>query len=213
MPGACSRVTLIALEECGLDYEERGVALLQGAQRDPTYLALNPKGKVPTLVVDGSVITESPVILNYLAKRQPGAGLLPTTGDPVVDLKGFSDLIWCAGTLHPIAHRVFRPESYTKAKSEGVKEIAIDQLGVLAAWVSTRTGVNHWWYGEEWSIVDTYIAWCFSIAGEFGFPISSYQAIEAHKRRIEARPTFKKMQLRERAAIERDKLPVPAWYS
>ena len=213
MPGACSRVTLIALEEAGIDYEDRGVALLRGAQREPAYLAVNSRGKVPSLAVDGAVITESPVILSYLAKRHPEARLLPTTGDPIADLAGLSDLIWCAGTLHPLAHRVFRPDSYTTGQSAGVAEVAIEQLGVLAGWISNRIAPDTWWYGAEWSIVDTYMAWCFALAAQFGFPIVSYPAIEALRHRIEARPSFKKMQRRERAAIERDGLVVPSWYS
>ena len=206
-------MTLIALEECAIDYEDRGVALMRGAQHEPAYLALNPKGKVPTLVVDGTVVTESPVILSYLAKRQPEAKLLPTADDAVTGLVGLADLVWAAGTLHPLAHRVFRPDSYTTAAPEGVKSVALEQLGGIAKAVATRIGVDGWWYGPNWSIVDTYIAWCFSIATEFGFPISSYPAVEAHKARIEVRPSFDKMRLRERAAIARDKLPVPPWYS
>jgi glutathione S-transferase len=213
MPGACSRVTLIALEEGGIDYEDRGVALLRGAQSEPGYLAINPKGKVPALVIGGAVITESPVILSYLAKRYPSAGLLPATGNAVADSVGLSDLIWCAGALHPVAHRIFRPDSYSTAPSAGVKAVAIEQMGGFANWISNRIAPNHWWYGAEWSIVDTYMAWCFSVAAEFGFPISSYPAIEAHKHRIEARPSYKKMQKRERAAIERDGLAVPPFYS
>ena len=142
---------------------------MRGAQHEPAYLALNPKGKVPTLVVDGTVVTESPVILSYLAKRQPEAKLLPTADDAVTGLVGLADLVWAAGTLHPLAHRVFRPDSYTTAAPEGVKSVALEQLGRIAKAVATRIGVDGWWYGPNWSIVDTYIAWCFSIATEFGF--------------------------------------------
>jgi glutathione S-transferase len=213
MPGSCSRVTLIALEECGLDYEDRSVALLGGAQQRPEYRAINWKGKVPALVVEGVVVTESPVILTYLARRQPDAGLLPATVDEAAALEGLSDLMWCSGTLHPLVHRVFRPTGYTSMAPEGVKQTAMTQLEVTAQVIFTRLHGGGWWYGHRWSIVDAYVAWCLAVAAQVDFPIHAHPVLQDHRRRTEARPSFRSMQVRERAAIERDQLQVPSWYS
>jgi glutathione S-transferase len=191
MPGSCSRVTLIALEECGLNYEDRRVALLGGAQQRPEYRAINWKGKVPALVVEGVVVTESPVILTYLARRQPGAGLLPATVGEAAALEGLSDLMWCSGTLHP----------------------SMTQLEVTAQVISTRLHGGGWWYGHRWSIVDAYVAWCLAVAAQVDFPIHAHPVLQDHRRRTEARPSFRSMQVRERAAIERDQLQVPSWYT
>lgn len=77
-PGSCSVGILILLEEIGAPYALRITDLKRGAHRDETYLALNPKGKVPALTLpDGSVLTEFPVIAFWLARSFPQAGLLP----------------------------------------------------------------------------------------------------------------------------------------
>src|SRR6185312_393861 len=65
-PGACSLASHIALEEAGLKYETHKLDLAAGDQRKPEYLALNPRGRVPTLVVDGHVLTENVGILTYI---------------------------------------------------------------------------------------------------------------------------------------------------
>jgi glutathione S-transferase len=72
-PDSCPRVPLIALEEIGHPYTLEVVALMKGQHRSPEYLALNPKGKVPTLVVDGEPLTKNVAILTWLAERFPHA--------------------------------------------------------------------------------------------------------------------------------------------
>ena len=64
-PGSCSRASHIALEEAGLDYQARYVDFARGDQRQPGFLAINPKGRVPALVTDRGVLTEGPAILAY----------------------------------------------------------------------------------------------------------------------------------------------------
>src|SRR5260221_14521005 len=76
-PGASSMARDIALHEVGAPFEGRPISLAKKEQRDPAYLALNPEGKVPTLLVDGRPLTEVAGILFYLAKRFPEATLLP----------------------------------------------------------------------------------------------------------------------------------------
>ena len=68
------------LEECGADYELRHVDLQKGENRRPEFLAINPMGKIPTIVVEGTVITEAPAIIAWLADAHPEAGLAPPVG-------------------------------------------------------------------------------------------------------------------------------------
>src|SRR3979490_3552544 len=68
--------------------------------RSPDYLALNPEGKVPTLVIDGRPLTEVAAILYYLAKRFPDAELLPR-GDIEADARALAWMSFAASTLHP----------------------------------------------------------------------------------------------------------------
>ncbi|NEK56222.1 maleylacetoacetate isomerase, partial [Rhizobium leguminosarum] len=68
----------IALNLLGIDYKTVPINLLDGAHRTPEYLALNPQGLVPTLVIDGKTLTQSLAIIEYLAELRPEYGLLPS---------------------------------------------------------------------------------------------------------------------------------------
>jgi glutathione S-transferase len=76
-PGASSMAVHIALHEIGVAFEGKPMSFRQNDLRSRGYLALNPEGKVPTLVIDGRPLTEVAAILFYLARRFPDAGLLP----------------------------------------------------------------------------------------------------------------------------------------
>ena len=65
--GSCSRASHIALEESALAYEVRLVDFGKAEQREPAYLTINPKGRVPALATGKGVLTESPAILAYIA--------------------------------------------------------------------------------------------------------------------------------------------------
>jgi hypothetical protein len=80
-PGSSSMATHIALNEIGVPFEAKLTALHENAHRAPGYLAVNPEGKVPTLMIDGRPLTEVAATLWYLARRHPEAGLLPQYGD------------------------------------------------------------------------------------------------------------------------------------
>src|ERR687883_1115052 len=76
-PGSSSMATHIALHEIGVPFEAKLTALHEHKNRAPDYLAVNPEGKVPTLMIDGRPLTEVAATLWYLARRYPEAGLFP----------------------------------------------------------------------------------------------------------------------------------------
>src|SRR5258708_28022086 len=80
-PGSSAMATHIALHEVGVPFEAKLTALHEHKNRAPDYLAVNPEGKVPTLMIDGRPLTEVAATLWYLARRYPEAGLLPQHGD------------------------------------------------------------------------------------------------------------------------------------
>jgi maleylacetoacetate isomerase len=77
---ACYRVR-IALAHLGIAYRKVPIDLLKGEQRAEDYRAINPQGLVPTLEIDGRVMTQSLAIIEYLAETRPGSGILPD--DPI----------------------------------------------------------------------------------------------------------------------------------
>ena len=99
-PGSSSMAVHIALHEVGVAFEGKPMSFKKNDMRSPDYLALNPEGKVPTLVIDGRPLTEVAAILYYLAKRFPDAELLPR-GDIEADARALSWMSFAASTLHP----------------------------------------------------------------------------------------------------------------
>jgi len=98
-PGSSSMAPHIALHEIGAPFEIRPLSFARGEQREPAYLAINPEGKVPTLIAQDMVLTEVAAILFYLARRFPAAGLLPD--DPAAQARILSWMSFIAATIHP----------------------------------------------------------------------------------------------------------------
>ena len=103
-PGASSMAAHIALHEIGTAFEGKPMSFRQKDMRAPEYLALNPEGKVPALLVDGRPLTEVAAILFYLAKRFPDADLLPRD-DIEAEAQAISWMSFIASTLHPARQR------------------------------------------------------------------------------------------------------------
>jgi glutathione S-transferase len=99
-PGSSSFAVHIALHEVGADFESRPMSFAKQDMQSPAYLAINPEGKVPTLVIDERPLTEVAGILYYLARKFPDSGLLPVN-DPEAEAQAISWMSFIASTLHP----------------------------------------------------------------------------------------------------------------
>jgi len=208
-PCACSRVVHNAIQEIGEPYKEAPIALAKGEQRSPEYLQINPKGKVPGLVDGGKAYTETPAILYHLASTRPEANLLPKGEDGRPTVECLSDMIWCTSALHPAMNKVVFPQNTSAPDAEGIRERAIDLLSTAAGQISQRYAEAPWYYGSEWSIVDVYFVWIYNLAGQFGFPLQDYPHLMDLKKRVEARPSFKRTRAVEAAAAERVGMQMP----
>jgi glutathione S-transferase len=116
-PGACSFVPHVALEAAKAEFEAKLVKLHKGEQHTPEYLALNPNGQVPVLVVDGKPLTQIIAIADYLDRAFPQAELLPKDG--WARAQALSQLAWMNSTAHTTFTRVFFPDRF--AESEGAR--------------------------------------------------------------------------------------------
>src|SRR5215510_5317317 len=103
-PGSSSMAAHIALHEVGVPFESRPLSFAKRETRSPAYLAINPEGKVPTLVIDGRPLTEVAGILFYLARAYPAAGLWPED-DIEAQAQAISWMSFIASTLHPARRR------------------------------------------------------------------------------------------------------------
>lgn len=101
-PGSCALASHIALAEAGADYETVLVDFETAEQSSPDYLAINPKGRVPALITEAGILTETPAILAYVAQRFPEAGLAPID-DPFAFAKAQAFNSYLCSTVH-VAH-------------------------------------------------------------------------------------------------------------
>jgi glutathione S-transferase len=99
-PGSSSMAPHIALFEIGCPFQAMPMSFHAGDMRRPAFLAINPEGNVPTLLVDGRPLTEVAAILYYLARAYPDAGLWPV-GDIEAEARVVSWMSFAAATIHP----------------------------------------------------------------------------------------------------------------
>jgi glutathione S-transferase len=208
MPGACSRVSLNALEEAKADFIDQPVNIFKGEQRTPEYLAINPNGRVPALKVGSQILTENAAILIYLDERFPDAHLLPPTQDPMVRAQNRSDLIWASNTLHPLVRTQLFPQRVAPAAPESAREAGAAQLNGFMPRINERLAKG-WWYGDTWSVMDVYLFWIMGIVALGKFDFTPYPAIAPHTERVRARPSFQRALKRELAAVERGGIELP----
>lgn len=100
-PNTISVATAIALEQARLNYTPRLVDFAQAAQTKAEYLCVNPKGRVPALVVGDDVLTETGALLEYVAGLAPEAGLIPA--NPMQAFRMREVMYYLATTMH-VAH-------------------------------------------------------------------------------------------------------------
>lgn len=199
-PGACSRVTLNALEELGLTYEDRPIDIFKGAQHRPDFRAINPKGKVPALLVSGVLLTETPAILSWLIEAYPQGKLMPD-GSAIECAKSFSDLIWCSNTLHPLVRAIRMPQRMTSADPEPVRAAAVEQISPMLGSMEQRLGGVLWWFGENWSILDVYLGWITGMCLGARMDMQPFPALLDHMARVRLRPSFLRALQREQQAL------------
>ena len=172
-PGTSSMAVHIALHEVGAPFESRPLSFAKREQLLPGYLALNPEGKVPTLLIDGRPLTEVASILYYLARKYSAARLLPAN-DPEAEAQAISWMSFIASTLHP-------------ARFRGA-EHALNVYGVA----DKRLG-NKEWALCRYSIADIHLFRLYwRLRGALDFPTGMFQNLAAHHERMMLRPAVKK---------------------
>ena len=172
-PGASSMAPHIALHEIGVPFDAKPIFLSKKEHRTPAYLASNPEGKVPTLLIDRRRLTEVAAILYFLAKQYPAANLWPFTGAEA-EAQAISWMSFLAATLHPARHRGLE-------KATAIFTLADRRLG-------GRT-----WALDTYSIVDIHL---FRLYWRFANSLKplagSLPNLERHYDRMMLRPAVEK---------------------
>lgn len=200
-PGTCGRVSCIALEEAGAEFETVLIRFMRGEHKSPEFKKLNPKGKVPTLVVDGEALTENVAILTHLNERYPDANLLPQPADKLSKVRQLADLSFCATTLHPIVTRIRMPNIFAvEDAARSVWEMGCESMNEHFDLINQRLSGQNWWYGDQWSVMDAYLYWVYWRCEGAHYDVSPYENYQAHSERMEARPSTQRALAREAAA-------------
>ncbi len=191
-PGACSLVPYVLLTEVGVAFDTVNINLSLGINRDPAYLQINPKGKVPTLIIDGQPLTENVAIQMWIALHFPDAQLLPE--DPMDAMRALSVMSWCASAMHPKITQQARPERYCdlEGSADSVCDLGAQGLREQFAIADTMLAGREWFF-SSFSCADAYFYWCFRRGSSFKVDLSEFGHCQAHLKRMEQRPSVQKM--------------------
>ena len=184
-PGACSRVSVCALEMAELPYTLRLVNIAAGEQAAPAYRAVSALGKVPALLVDGEPLLESSAILTLINALSPDASIFPDDGSPRLRAEGVGGMSFCGGTLHPLVRGILNPGRVTTGDGEGVRERSRELAAKALAYAETRIAERGWWLGAV-SIVDVYLDWAFGVARKGRFDVAAYPELIRLEERLTA---------------------------
>lgn len=193
-PGSCSFASHIALAEAGADYEAIRVDLRGGEQQTPGYLAVNPKGRVPALITDQGILTETPAILAFIAQSFPNAGLAPLD-DPFAFARVQAFNAYLSSTVH-VAHahgmRGYRWADDPAAIAEMSRKTP-QVMGDCFALIEAEMFKGPWVMGETYTICDPYL---FTLAGWLerdSVDPTRFPKVLDHRNRMGVRPAVQKV--------------------
>lgn len=191
-PGACSMAPYISLLEAGADFDVNIIYLKNNEQSNPDYAAINPKKKVPLLVVNGNGLTENVAIQSWIAEAFPSANLLPS--DSWHHKQALSYMGWFGSGIHPHITRHFKPVKFTahedahndlKAKA---KAMLMEQLALVDNELAGKT-----WFFDHYTCCDSYFFWIYNRSSAEGFDLSCFKHATAHNERMLTRTSVQKV--------------------
>ena len=155
--GTCSLASHIALEEAGATYTGKKITFADNQQNSPEFLAVNPKGRVPALITDQGIITETTAILPYIAQCFPAAKLMPTDPYGYAKVQEFNS--YMSSTVH-VAH-AHRPRASRWADDPAaiasiqakVKQNMTDCFQLI----EDTMLIGPWVMGDTYSVADGYL--------------------------------------------------------
>jgi glutathione S-transferase len=199
-PGTCALASHITLEEAGADYTTERLNFKANQQNSPEYLAINPKGRVPALVTDRGVLTETPAMLVYIAQTFPKAKLAPLDDSfALAQVQSFNSYL--CSTVHVAhAHKLRGARWATEESSfADMKRMIPKTVGSCFALIEQQMFRGPWVMGETYTICDPYL---FTIAqwleGD-GVDIKSTPKVADHFKRMADRPAVRKVMEAEKA--------------
>ncbi len=183
-PGACSLSPHIVLREAGLSAQLVRVDLRSGTTQDGAdFRAINGKGYVPALELpDGTLLTEGPAIVQYLADQSPDSGLAPANGT-IERYRVQEWLNFISTELHKQFSPLFDPASDSSQKTRQQ-----ERIGRRLDWVAARLGEGDYLMGSRFTVADAYLFVVLSWARHVGIDLGRWPALAAYQDRVGRRP-------------------------
>lgn len=199
-PIACSLVPYVTLTEAGVPFEVRAINLGKGQQMTPDYLKLNPKHKVPVLVIDGKTLTENVAMHQWIHQNFPKARILPS--DPWQQLQAISVMSWCSSGIHPFLTRINNPAKVcdvpgtADAVVKAAREALFETFQIADDMLKGRE-----FFFDHFTAPDAHFFWTFRRAQQFKLDVSPYRNCVAHHERLTQRPSFQKVLAYEKETL------------
>jgi len=192
--GTCALAPHIALEEAAADYTTQRISFKDQQQSSPEYLAINPKGRVPALVTDSGVLTETPALLAFIAQSFPEAKLAPLSDAlAFAEVQAFNSYI--CSTLH-IAHaHKGRGSRWASEESsfEDMRRKVPETVAACFSLIERTMFRGPWVMGDSFTICDPYLFTVSRWMEGDGVRASDFPKIEDHMRRMSERPAVQKV--------------------
>jgi len=184
-PGACSLSPHIVAREAGLPVDLVVVDLAKKLVKSDgsDFKAINPKGQVPVLETDdGDVLTEGPVIVQYLGDKAPASKVVPAAGTRE-RYKVQEWLNFITAELHKNFGPIFRPTT-----PDAYKQIARENIAGRFAFVDGKLAGKNYLMGEAFTAPDAYLYVMTRWAKRIGIELDERPNLKAFVERVEARP-------------------------
>jgi glutathione S-transferase len=181
-PGACSLAPHIAMREAGIPVDLKKVDLKAKQYEGGDYKQVNAKGYVPAVETAEGVLTECPVILQYIADQKPDAGLAPRPGDKE-RYKLQEMLNFTTAELHKGMGTFFNP-----ALTDEWRKAATDRLTIRLDWLAKQLEGRQYVMGDRFSVADAYVFTILNWAGPSKFDLGKWPVLQEYQKRVAARP-------------------------
>jgi glutathione S-transferase len=200
-PQTCAMVPYINLTEASADFEVHALNFRAGEHLSPEYRKINPKHKVPMLLIDGERLTETAALHLWMARTFPNAKLMPE--DTWGQAQAISLLSWVSGGIHPYLSRINAPPKVCEIEgtAENVVEHAAEYLYEAFGMANEILHGSEYLMGD-YMAPDAYFFWAIRRYTQFKLDLNRFPNVAAFYERMQTRESVKKLLAFERETIE-----------
>ena len=192
-PHTCALASHIALEEAGADYELAPIDFATNGQRKPEYLAINPKGRVPAMLTERGILTETPAILVFIAQSFPQARLAPVEDHfAFARVQAFNSYL--CSTVHVAhAHRMRGSRWVNGASAITAMQREVPQrVSECFGLIEQNMLRGPWVMGDSYTICDAYLFTLAQWLEADGVDLAGLPRVSEHRHMVSQRPATKR---------------------